>query len=128
MDVAAVALGANLVEKTITEDRTTPSVEHIMSLEPDEMASFVQTIRDLEVAMGQSRRIMSGVEKKKRLNVRRSLILDQDVKKGQSLSEVKVKFQRPGYGIAPDKYETMLDMKFCDDLPREHVVSLHDLS
>lgn len=128
MDVAAVALGANLVEKTITEDRTTPSVEHIMSLELDEMASFVKTIRDVEVAMGQPRRIMSNIEKQTRLNARRSLILDQDVKKGQSLSEVNVKFQRPGYGVAPDKYEAMLDMKFRDDLPRGHVVSVHDLS
>lgn len=128
MDVAAIALGANLVEKTITEDRTTRSVEHIMSLEPHEMKAFVQTIRDVERAMGQPRRIMTDVEKQKRLNVRRSLILDEDVKVGQSLSNTKVKFKRPGYGIAPDTYEAMIDMSFNKDLPKGHVVSVHDLS
>lgn len=128
MDIAAIALGANLVEKTITEDRTTRSVEHIMSLEPHEMKAFVQTIRDVERAMGQTRRIMSDVEKQKRLNVRRSLILDENVKAGQSLSEVKVKFKRPGYGIAPDAYEGMIDMSFNKDLPKGHVVSVQDLT
>ena len=128
MDVAAIALGANLVEKTITEDRTTKSVEHIMSLEPDEMANFVRTIRDVERAMGSARRIMTDVEKQKRLNVRRSLILDQDVNSGDKLNDVKVKFKRPGYGIAPDTYESMLDMTFNKSFPAGHIVSVHDLS
>ncbi len=128
MDVAAIALGANLVEKTITEDSTTRSVEHIMSLEPHEMKAFVQTIRDVERAMGQPRRIMTDAEKQKRLNIRRSLILDEDVKVGQSLSDTKVKFMRPGYGIAPDAYESMTGMSFNKDLSRGHVVSVHDLS
>ena len=64
MDVAAIAFGANLVEKTITEDRTTRSVEHIMSIEPHEMSSFVKVIRQVERAMGHPRRIMSDLEKK----------------------------------------------------------------
>jgi sialic acid synthase SpsE len=128
MDVAAIALGANLVEKTITEDRTTRSVEHIMSLEPHEMSSFVKTIREVERAMGHPRRIMSEAEKKSRLNVRRSLILDQDVKSGQVLKDVKVKFKRPGYGIAPDDYEKMLDLSFTKDFSLGYAVSVHDLS
>lgn len=128
MDVAAIALGANLVEKTITEDRTTRSVEHIMSLEPQEMKAFVNTIRDVERAMGQPRRIMSVVEKQKRLNARRSVILDEDVKAGQTLGQTKVKFKRPGYGVSPDVYETMIDMIFNKDLPKGNVISVHDLS
>lgn len=127
MDVAAIAFGANLVEKTITEDRLTRSVEHIMSLEPHEMKAFVQTIRDVERAIGQPRRIMTGVEKQKRLNIRRSVVLDEAVKKGRVLKDVKVKFKRPGYGIAPDSYENMLNMKFTEDLPEGHIVSAHEL-
>jgi sialic acid synthase SpsE len=128
MDVAAIALGANLVEKTITEDRTTRSVEHIMSLEPQEMKTFVQTIRDVETALGQPRRIMSEAEKQKRLNIRRSLWLDENVKAGQLLKDVKVKFKRPGYGIAPDIYETMLELEFINDLPKGHLVNFKDLA
>ncbi len=52
MDIAAIALCANMVEKTITLDRTTPSVEHLFSIEPDEMNAFATSIRNLETAMG----------------------------------------------------------------------------
>ena len=116
------------LKKTITEDRTTRSVEHIMSLEPNELKSFVENIRDVERAMGQPRRIMTEVEKQKRFTMRRSLILNEDVKIGQKLSTAKVKFKRPGFGIAPDVYETMLNMSFTQNLPKGHVVCNHDLS
>lgn len=127
MDVAAISLGANLVEKTITHDRTTKSVEHIMSLEPHEMKKFVSTIRDVERAMGSSRRIMTDEEKEKRLNVRRSLILDGDVVSGQKLGDVAVKFKRPGFGISPDMYEHLLDREFNKPLKKGTVVSFDDL-
>ena len=52
MDVAAVTLGANLVEKTISEDRTTRGVEHIFSIEPRDMKKFVETVRGIEIALG----------------------------------------------------------------------------
>ena len=128
MDVAAVALGANLIEKTITHDRTTPSVEHIMSLEPSEMKSFVSTIRKLEVALGSSRRVMSEEEKINRLNTRRSAILDQDVREGDLLDNVKIKFKRPGYGISPDVYETLKDKVFNKPLAKGALISIGDFS
>ncbi|MCA8866725.1 N-acetylneuraminate synthase [Halomonas sp. SBBP1] len=128
MDVAAVALGANLVEKTITEDKTTRSVEHVMSIEPHEMKKFVNTIRDVEQAMGEPRRIMTDQEKANRLNIRRSAILDEAVSEGQKLSSAKIKFKRPGYGIAPDQYENMTNMYFNKALPKGHVLSVKDLS
>jgi len=127
MDIAAVALGANLIEKTITTDRCTRSVEHIMSLELDEMTKFVKSIRDIELAIGSPRRILSDFEKEKRLNLRRSVILAEPVKAGQRLGDVKVKFKRPGFGVAPDVYETMLDMTFSKDLKESHLLSVHDL-
>lgn len=117
MDVAAVALGANLVEKTITEDRTIRSVEHIMSLEPDEMRQFVETIRSVETALGQTRRILSDTEKRNRIRVRRSVYLVEPVKAGQRLADARVQFLRPGFGLAPDQYEAMLEYRFRVDLP-----------
>ena len=127
MDVAAVAMGANLVEKTITLDRTTPSVEHIMSLEPHDMAGFVKTIRDLEIAMGTSRRIMAPAEMEKRNAIRRSIFLTEPVKQGQKLGDVKVEFRRPGYGISPAEYENLAGAIFTKDLPAEHRLSWQDL-
>jgi N,N'-diacetyllegionaminate synthase len=127
MDIAAVAMGANLVEKTITLDRTTRSVEHIMSLEPAEMAQFVQTIADLERAMGTPRRILHEVERKRRLAIRRSVFLAAPVKVGNRLHETKVLFRRPGFGLAPDQYESMTETRFRRDLPAGHMVTAADL-
>ena len=128
MNVAAVALGANMIEKTITEDRCTPSVEHIMSLELQDLADFVSEIRNVEVAMGNSRRFMSAKEKQNRLSVRRSLVTDQSVEVGDKLAEVKMKFMRPGFGVSPDSYEGLLERKFLRPLKKGTVVNRSDLS
>jgi N,N'-diacetyllegionaminate synthase len=127
MDVAAVAIGANLVEKTVTLDRTTRSIEHVMSLEPAEMAQFVQTIADVQRAMGAPRRILHEGERKRRLNIRRSLFLDAPVMAGQRLGEAKPEFRRPGTGLAPDEYEALLDRRFRRDLPAGRMVTAADL-
>lgn len=127
MDIAAVALGANLVEKTITEDRATRSVEHIMSLEPLEMRAFVNTIREVEIAMGNKQRILHSEEKKKRLAVRRSVFLAEDAKTGIKLRDCTVEFRRPGFGISPDRYEELLETQLVRDLPKGHCLKLTDL-
>jgi sialic acid synthase SpsE len=127
MDIAAVALGADLVEKTITEDRTTRSVEHLMSLEPPEMARFVQAIRDVEKALGQPRRMLSDAEKQSRVRVRRSIHLASPVTAGTRLADAAVRFQRPGFGVTPDSYETMGEYRFRRDMPAGARVNPGDL-
>lgn len=108
MDIAALTLGVKLIEKTITEDRTTPSVEHIMSLEPDEMRRFVQTIRDVERAFGSTRRHMSDEELTKRKAIRRSAYARRDIAAGKPITLEDVEFRRPGYGVAPDIFDEQL--------------------
>ncbi|MGE4064684.1 MAG: N-acetylneuraminate synthase family protein [Rhodospirillaceae bacterium] len=127
LDVAAVAMGANLVEKTITTDRTTRSVEHIFSLEPGDMTRFVQAIRDVENAMGYTRRILTPHELERRRAIRRSVFLAGPVKAGQSLKSAPVEFRRPGFGLRPDQYETLLERKFRTDLPAGHRLELENL-
>lgn len=127
MDVAAVALGANLVEKTITEDRETRSVEHVMSLEPVQMREFVKTIRNVEVALGQPRRILTAEEMENRKAVRRSLHLSGPVKAGMKLCEASFEFRRPGTGIEPDRCESLLDYQFRHDFEAGYKVQEKDL-
>lgn len=127
MDIAAIAMGANLVEKTITLDRTTRSVEHVMSLEPAEMAHFIRTIAELERALGTPRRILHDTERKRRLAIRRSVFLRTAVKAGTLLRDAEVLFRRPGYGFAPDQYEAWPEARFRRDLPAGHMVSTADL-
>lgn len=128
MDVAAVAMGADMVEKTITQDRTTRSVEHIMSLEPPEMAAFVKLMRDLRLAMGKGRRMMTSEERQKALTIRRSVHTAGPAKAGTLLRDVAVDFRRPGDGVAPDLYERLLERKLAVDVPAGHKLRLEDLA
>jgi N,N'-diacetyllegionaminate synthase len=127
MDVAAVALGANLVEKTITLDRMTRSVEHIMSLEPSDMAEFVQTVANLQRALGTPRRIVHGAERTRQVAIRRSAFLNAPVKAGQRLHDADILFRRPGFGFRPDQYATSPDARFRRDLPAGHMITSGDL-
>ncbi len=102
MDIAAVAMGANMIEKTITLDRTSRGPEHIMSLDPESCQSFVRTIRNLEIAKGNPRRMLSKEEKLKCLNLRRSLFAAHELKKGERLTQAMVHYSRPGDGIPAD--------------------------
>jgi N,N'-diacetyllegionaminate synthase len=128
MDVAALVLGANLLEKTITEDRTTRSVEHIFSLEPREMSNFVRVMRDVEAALGENRRLLQSAEIEKRRNIRRSVFLKSGAIAGQTLGEIEVDFRRPGHGIAPDAYESLKGLRFARNFDAGHMVRLEDFS
>jgi sialic acid synthase SpsE len=128
MDIAAIALGANLVEKTITEDRMTRSVEHVMSIEPHEMTDFIKTIREVETALGSNRRIMTSEEVEKRDQIRRSVFLKSDVKAGQKLDECDIEFRRPGFGITPDQYEKISSGVIKTDLLAGKMLTMNDIA
>jgi N,N'-diacetyllegionaminate synthase len=117
IDVAAVALGADIVEKTITLDRTQRSCEHMFSLEPEEMAQFVRAMRTVETALGSERRVIGLEQRKVRMNVRRSAYLVRDVRAGEKFSREDVEFMRPGYGIGPDEYRRFLGLAFSRNMP-----------
>ena len=127
MDIAAIALGANMVEKTITMDRTTPSVEHMFSIEPDDMRKFVQSVRDLEKALGNSRRILAPEEREKGNGARRSLFLKEDVKKGEQIQESFIEFARPGAGLKPSMIDSILGRRFSKDLKQGQMLDLGDI-
>ncbi len=116
MDIAAMVMGANLVEKTITFDRCTRSVEHIFSLEPSDAAGFIQRLRDVEMAIGGSRRILHEAEKSKRNMIRRSAFLTSDASKGSSLNNLEIEYRRPGTGLAPDVIDFFSDAVLNKDM------------
>ena len=126
MDIAAIALGANLVEKTITEDRTTRSVEHIMSIEPAEMQAFMQSIRDLETAMGANRRMMTPVEAEKRMALRRSVHVRRDLPAGHVLQPEDVDYRRPGFGLPPSEAERLIGKSLAHPVTAGKALSWSD--
>jgi sialic acid synthase SpsE len=109
MDIAAVALGANMVEKTITLDRTTPSVEHMFSLEGNEPAEFVFAMQNLDLAMGKARKILSDEEIQKRDSTRRSAFVRKTIEEGTPIDIEHIEFRRPGYGFTPQDLPNLID-------------------
>jgi N,N'-diacetyllegionaminate synthase len=105
MDIAAVALGAHLIEKTFTLDRTARSCEHMFSLEPQDVMRFVKAIRELEIALGNHRRVIPPEVKQGRLKVRRSVFLRRKMNKEETITFEDMDFRRPGHGIGPDEID-----------------------
>ncbi len=127
MDIAAIALGANMIEKTITHDRMTRSVEHMFSLEPGDMKKFVAVVRELEIALGSSRKQLSRQEIENRTKIRRSVHLRRAVKTGEPLTIELIDFRRPGFGIAPHEFERYLGMRFARAMASGQIVMSADL-
>lgn len=129
MDIAAVALGASMVEKTITLDRTERSVEHIMSLEPVDAKCFVKDLREIEAAFGKSTRTMGKAEIEKRDLLRRSPCIVGSVMENTPLAELTVEYRRPGSGLSPDMFEQLkATHKINKSLPPGHTLRLIDVT
>lgn len=108
MDIAAIALGADMIEKTITLDRTIKSCEHSFSLEPAEAKKFVVEIRETETALGTARRVTPQELRLKRKNTRRSPYALRDMETGTVIGEADFEFKRPGFGITSDEFSLFL--------------------
>lgn len=128
MDIAAVCLGANLVEKTISLDRTTPSVEHISSIEGEDILRFVGAMRSVETALGNPRRIMHREEIRKRDLVRRSIFVSRAVRAGEVLTGADVDYRRPGTGIPPSEAGRVLGKVLARDKAAGQMLRPEDLT
>lgn len=111
MDIAAVALGVDMIEKTITFDRTYPDPEHIMSVEPDDAKAMVEAIREIEVALGSPRPLWTEEQKKKTLEKRRSIFVKKRLNSGDVIGEDAIDFRRPGVGILARDADMVLGRK-----------------
>ncbi|GMV41774.1 MAG: sialic acid synthase [Myxococcales bacterium] len=101
VSLAAVALGASLLEKHFTLDRTLPGPDHRASLEPAELVALVQGARTIEVALGHGRKEPVPAELDTRLVARRSLVLAADASAGAEVTEAMLTALRPATGISP---------------------------
>ena len=106
--VAAVALGATVIEKHFTLDRTLPGPDHLSSLEPDELEAMVSAIRNIEKAMGNGVKKPSSSETKNIPVVRKSIVAKKSIKKGERFSDENITIKRPGTGISPMEWDVYL--------------------
>jgi N,N'-diacetyllegionaminate synthase len=99
--IAAVALGASVVEKHFTLDRTLPGPDHKASLEPIELQEMIRTIRNIEQAMGHGIKEVMPSEAENRDIVRKSMVAIKRIKKGEIFTSKNLSTKRPGNGISP---------------------------
>lgn len=103
--IAAVALGATVIEKHLTLDRTLPGPDHMASLEPHEFKDMVTAIRNVERAMGDGVKRPTASELKNRDVARKSLVATQPIAKGQTFGAANMTAKRPGTGISPMRWD-----------------------
>jgi len=106
--IAAVALGAKVIEKHFTLDRNMEGPDHRASLEPDELKSMVAAIRNIENAMGNGIKKPSPSELKNKPIVRKSIVAAKPILKGELFTEENVTVKRPGTGISPMRWDEFI--------------------
>ncbi|MBP98385.1 N-acetylneuraminate synthase [Candidatus Poribacteria bacterium] len=106
--IAAVALGATVIEKHFTLDRNLPGPDHAASLEPSELKMMVLSIRNVELAMGSGIKKISTSEKKNIFVARKSIVAKKFIEKGEKFSEFNLTVKRPGNGVCPMKWDTII--------------------
>jgi N,N'-diacetyllegionaminate synthase len=122
--IAAVALGATVIEKHFTLDRTLPGPDHGASLEPREITAMVRAIRNIEEALGDGiKRPMPG-EIENRSVVRKSLVAAVPIKAGEVLTSEKVAAKRPGTGISPMLWDQVIGKRAPREFAPDELIEL----
>lgn len=122
--IAAVALGATVIEKHFTLDRNMPGPDHKASLEPEELKAMVSAIRHIELALGNGHKTVSPSEKNNIPIARKSIVAACHIEKGEILTEKNLSVKRPGSGLSPMRWEEVLGTKAIKDFEEEELIIL----
>ena len=122
--VAAVAMGATVIEKHFTLDKNMDGPDHKASLEPKELAEMVRAIRKIEQALGSDKKQVTEREKANRKVARKSIVAARDIKAGEVFTEENLTVKRPGDGISPMKWTEILGRKAIRDFKKEERIML----
>lgn len=115
--IAAVALGASVIEKHVTLSRAAGGPDAGFSLEPDELKRMVLAVRDAEAALGKPR-YGSGARESENMTFRKSLFVVADIKKGEKFTPENIRSIRPGHGLAPKYYDEVIGKMAAEDIER----------
>jgi len=124
--LAAVALGACIIEKHFTLDKQTPGWDHAVSADPEEMRFLVRESRNVHAALGRAVRTINDEQTEKRKAFRRRLVVTRGIVKGQRLTAEDIEFKRPGTGIRPDELRYVLGRVVTRDVEPEEEMSWTD--
>ena len=122
VDIAAVALGASVIEKHFTLDKTMDGPDHKASLEPQELKAMVQGIRNIELALGSSIKKPSPSEKVNIQAARKSIVAARSIQKGERLSEENLTLKRPAEGISPMRWDEIIGTIALRDYEEDELI------
>lgn len=120
--IAAVAMGASVIEKHFTLDRTMEGPDHKASLEPDELIAMVKAIRNIEKALGNGIKKPSPSEVKNMTVARKSIVASRPIQKGEMLSIDNLTIKRPGNGISPMRWNEIIDTLSSKDYIEDELI------
>jgi len=122
--IAAVALGATVIEKHLTLDRNLPGPDHKASLEPDEFAAMVHSIRNIEQVMGDGIKRPSPSEAKNMPIARKSLVAAKQIRAGEQFTAENITAKRPGTGITPMRWDEVIGRVAARDYAADELIEI----
>jgi N-acetylneuraminate synthase len=120
--LAAIAIGACVVEKHFTLDQDMAGWDHAISANPEQLRIIVAEGRNIFSALGENRRIVSAAEMEKRKKFRRSLVARRKLDRGHILTEADLDAKRPGTGIAPNEIAYVLGRRLASEVAADQVL------
>ena len=124
--VAAVALGACVIEKHFTLDKNMPGPDHKASLEPVELGRMVKNIRNIEIALGDGVKHVSESERKNIAIARKSIVARRNIQEGEILTEDNLAVKRPGTGINPMQWMEVLGTRAVRDFKEDELIEIRE--
>lgn len=122
--IAAVALGATVIEKHFTLDRQMEGPDHKASLEPKELKEMVRSIRNIEKALGRSEKMPTESEKGNISIARKSIVAKTEIQKGETLTESNITTKRPGTGLSPMLWDEVIGRKASRDFRADEMIEI----
>jgi N,N'-diacetyllegionaminate synthase len=122
--VAAVAMGASIIEKHLTLDRHMRGPDHQASLEPDELGKMVKMIRNVEAALGRSEKRPTDSEKNNLRIVRKSIVAARAIKKGERFNKDNITVKRPGFGLSPMLWDVVIGRQAKRDFKEDDLIKI----
>ncbi|CDZ63714.1 N-acetylneuraminate synthase family protein [Neorhizobium galegae] len=126
--LCAVAMGARAIERHFTYDKNADGPDHMLSADPEEMKWLVDAIRGFEVMRGSGVKEPAASERVTRINNRKSIVLERDLKAGDVISEADIAVKRPGTGIYPKHFEEVIGRRAAVDLKADTVLQWSNLA
>ncbi len=122
--IAAVAKGATVIEKHFTLDKNMEGPDHKASLEPDELKEMVKSIRLIEDAMGDGEKKVTKSEEKNKSVARKSIVAKTTIYKGDTFTEQNITVKRPGNGISPMEWFSIIGTKAVRDFGKDELIEI----